>query len=225
MNLTTISIRTSVSMIVIYLIVCGIIPTVLDRMVWRTLRDDISSWINLLTLIVINTMFLLALIRRYKLKVNYFSNITLKGILLAFACSVLFYFLLDKFLDPFFDSIFTRSAAEYSKAIHQLQQYPVVSFIRVCLLAPVVEEILIRGIILNSLLNKYDIALSLFISTLLFAILHFNFLQTISAIICGIILGLLYISTGSLFNCILAHSLYNAISYFANISVQNFHST
>jgi len=225
MDLTTISIRTTVSIIAIYLIVCGIIPTVLDRMVWRTLKDDISSWINLLTLIVINTMFLLALIRRYKLKVYIFSNITLRGILLAFACSVLFYFLLDKFLDPLFDSIFTRSADEYNKAIHQLQQYPLVSFIRICLLAPVVEEILIRGIILDSLLNKYDIALSLFISTLIFAILHFNFVQTISAIICGLILGLLYISTGSLFNCILAHSLYNAISYFANTSARNFHST
>lgn len=61
------------------------------------------------------------------------------------------------------------------------------------------------------------IILALLVSAILFALLHFNMIQTLSALICGLVLGILYIFTGSLFICILAHALYNAISYFTTI--------
>lgn len=217
MNSSAISVRHVIAWIAIYLIVCGIIPTALDMIIWRVLNKEISAWLNLLTMIALNSIFLRTLIMRYQLKVSIFSNISLKGVLLACACSVLFFILLDKIIDPFIDSIFVTSAEEYRRTIELLRQFPIVSFIRVCLLAPVVEEILIRGCILDSLQNKYGLIFALVISTLLFAILHFNFVQTISAVICGLILGLLYINTGSLFICILAHSLYNTISYFTSV--------
>lgn len=222
MSQNTISIGTTIIWIVTYLIVCGIIPTALDKMIFRAIKNRISAWLNLLTLISLNSIYILVLITRYQLKVNIFNNISLKGILLAFGCPILFFLLLDKLLDPFFDSFFTASANEYKKTIAQLRQYPIVSFIRVCLLAPVVEEILIRGCILDSLKIEYGITLALLISSLLFAALHFNFVQTLSAVICGLILGLLYINTGSLFSCILSHSLYNIISYFTSILTKDF---
>lgn len=213
----TTSIGKTVTSLAIYFIICGILPTLLDITIWRTFETKISIWLNLLTLIVFNSIFLFYLISKYKLKVNIFSNVTIKGILLAIGCSVLFFILLDKFLDPFFDSMFTFSAEEYQKTIASLRQFPITNFIRICLLAPIVEEILMRGYILNSLQNKYDVVIALLVSSLLFAVLHFNFVQTLSAIVCGLILGLLYISTGSLFCCILAHSLYNAISFFTSV--------
>lgn len=222
MNQNTISISTTIIWIVTYLIVCGIIPATLDKMIFRTIKNGISAWLNLLTLIALNSIFILVLITRYQLKVSILNNISLRGVLLAFGCSLLFYLLLDKLLDPFFDSVFIASADEYKRTIAQLRQSPIVNFIRICLLAPVVEEILIRGCILNSLQSKYGIILALLISSLLFAVLHFNFVQTLSAVICGLILGLLYINTGSLFSCILAHSLYNIISYFTSILTEDF---
>ncbi|WIV11579.1 type II CAAX endopeptidase family protein [Proteiniborus sp. MB09-C3] len=211
----TISIENVVVWLVIYFIMCGILPTILDITIWRTFGTKISTWLNLLTLIVFNSLFIFYLTNKYKLKISIFSNITLKGILLAIGCSVLFFILLDKFLDTFFDSVFTTSAEGYQKTIASLRQFPIANFIRICLLAPIVEEILMRGYILSSLQNKYGTVIALLVSSLLFAILHFNFVQTLSAVVCGLILGLLYISTGSLFCCILAHSLYNAISFFA----------
>ncbi|MCQ1530211.1 CPBP family intramembrane glutamic endopeptidase [Lutispora saccharofermentans] len=176
-----------------------------------------SIWVNLLALIVSNSVFLFYLIKKYQFKVSIFNNTTINGILLAISCSILFFFLLDKFLDPFFDSIFIISAGRYQETILELQQAPIANFIRICLLAPIVEEILMRGFILNSLQNKYGMVIALLVSSLLFAILHFNFVQTLSAVICGLILGLLYINTGSLFCCILAHSLYNGISFFTSV--------
>jgi membrane protease YdiL (CAAX protease family) len=201
--------------------VCGLAPALLNRIIWRNFKGEISVWLNLITLIAFNAVFLLVLLRKYQISIDLLNNLSFKGILLAIGCAILFYFLLDKLLDPFFDSIFTTSAEEYQKSITALRQYPVANFIRTCLLAPVVEEILIRGCILDSLQKRYGLIIALLVSSLVFAILHFNFVQTLSAIICGLILGLLYAYTGSLFACILAHFLYNSISYITNVLMIN----
>lgn len=50
------------------------------------------------------------------------------------------------------------------------------------------------------------------ISAVLFALLHFNMAQTLSALVCGLVLGLLYLRTGSLFCCVITHMGYNLIS-------------
>jgi membrane protease YdiL (CAAX protease family) len=211
----TINIKTTVIWMLVYLIICGIIPALLDQMLWKTINNDLSAWLNLFTLTALNSIFIFVLKTRYRLKVSIFQNVSLSGILLAFGSVILFYLLLDNLLDPFFDRVFVTSAEEYKRAIAQLKQFPVVNFIRVCLLAPVVEEILIRGYILNSLQDQYGITNALLLSSLFFAVLHFNLVQTLSALICGLVLGLLYIKTGSLASCILSHSLYNTISYLA----------
>ena len=66
------------------------------------------------------------------------------------------------------------------------------SLIQVCVLAPVIEEILMRGVVLGGMKNSYGTVTALLISATLFACLHFNMVQTLSAFVCGIILGLLY---------------------------------
>lgn len=203
----------------IYLVVCGLTPALIDRMIFRTMNSKVSAWLNLMALLVFNVAFLLMLIRNNQITISLFDNISIRGILLAIGCSIIFFILLDKLLDPLFDKIFASSADGYRKELALLRQYPLVNFIRICLLAPVVEEVFIRVCILSSLQNRYGTIIALIISSLLFAILHFNFVQTLSALICGLILGLLYVYTGSVFSCILAHFLYNTISYL-NITKQ-----
>ena len=70
-----------------------------------------------------------------------------------------------------------------------------------------------RGFLLNGLAINYGKLIALFVSSMLFALLHFNMVQTLSAFICGIVLGLLYLYTDSIFCCILTHVGYNLISY------------
>lgn len=94
---------------------------------------------------------------------------------------------------------------------------PVMSFLQVCIIAPVIEEILMRGFVLDGLKNKYGVGVALLLSALLFAILHFNMVQTLSAFVCGIILGLLYLKTNSIPCCIIAHCGYNLVSYVTTI--------
>jgi membrane protease YdiL (CAAX protease family) len=212
-----IGIENTIIWVVEYFAICGIFPAILDIVLRRALGTHISVWLNLLTLILFNCTFLILLIRKNQLKISIFNNITLKGVLLAVGCSVMFYIVLDNFIDPFIDSIFTASAEEYREAIAQLKQFPAANFIRICLLAPIVEEILMRGCILSSLQKKHGTAIALIVSSILFAVLHFNFVQTISALICGLVLGWLYINTGTLFCCILAHALYNFISFVTSV--------
>ncbi len=155
--------------------------------------------------------FICLLKSRYE--INILSDVTLTGILLAVFCSVLFFLLLDKCLDPVLESFFPQSEQDYQETIQRLVKSPVTSLIQVCIIAPVVEEILMRGFVLGGLKNTYGVVEALFISALFFAILHFNMVQTLSGFVCGIILGLLYIKTNSISCCIIAHCGYNLISY------------
>ena len=189
--------------------------TFLNVVVWRKAFPNHSEWINIIVIIICAIGFICLLKSKYK--INLLSNVTLTGILLAIFCSILFFLLLDKFLDPIFESVFPQSEQDYQETIQSLIKSPVTSLLQVCLIAPIIEEILMRGFILEGLKNFYGVVGALFISALFFAILHFNMVQTLSAFVCGIILGLLYIKTNSIPCCIIAHCGYNLISYIENV--------
>lgn len=189
--------------------------TFLDVAVWRTLFPQYAEWINLFVMILCGCGFLLFLAKWYQVPV--FSNITFAGLLLAAGCSVLFFLLLDHCLDPIFESIFPQSEEDYQETIQSLIHSPITSFLQVCIIAPVVEETLMRGVILGGLKNTYGSITALLVSSVLFAVLHFNMAQTLSAFMCGIVLGLLYLRTRSVFCCIIAHCGYNFISYLTTI--------
>lgn len=205
-------INTAILWVAIYL---GIILfyTFLDLAIWRKLSRKFSSWLNIVTTVICVCGFVLLLKNKTEFKLELLSNITITGILLAIGCSVLFYFLLDNCLDPIFESIFPASEEGYQETINSLMKSPITSLLQVCIIAPIIEEILMRGFVLNGLENTYGITVGLIISSILFALLHFNMVQTLSAFVCGIILGLLYVKTGSILCCIIAHCGYNFISY------------
>lgn len=165
-------------------------------------------------------IFIVFLKRTTDYQVQLLSNISFMGIMLAIGCSFLFFLLLDKGLDPIFESMFPQSEQDYQEMISSLIKSPIASLIQVCVLAPVIEEILMRGVVLGGLKDSYGIVTALLISATFFAMLHFNMVQTVSAFVCGIVLGLLYIKTNSIFCCMIAHGGYNLISYVVMIYPQ-----
>lgn len=191
--------------------------TALDVGVWRKIAPLYAKYLNLFSIILCMVVFLTLLTRKNHFKINWFHNISAQGILMAAGCAVLFYFILDKGLDHVFEIIFPASEESYQQMLESLSSAPVISLIRVCVLAPVIEEILMRGFLLEGLAESYGNVIALFVSAFFFALLHFNMVQTLSAFICGVVLGLLYLHTGSLFCCMLAHIGYNFISYAAMI--------
>lgn len=87
------------------------------------------------------------------------------------------------------------------------------SLIIVCIVAPFVEEILFRGLILRGFLNNYSVIKSIVLSAFLFALFHMNIYQFVSAFIGGCLLGWLYVKTHSLWPCVVYHAMFNITSY------------
>jgi len=191
--------------------------TAINELVWRNLGGGLSAWLNIATIALLSAAFIWLMASKYPFIIEGLTKVTPSGLLMALACAVMFYFLLDRLLDPILERAFKLSEEIYVASIASLSKTPAASFIRVCLLAPAVEEILMRGFVLGGLKDSTGGGLALLLSSLLFAVLHFNMVQTLSALVCGIALGLLYLRTGSLPCCMLAHCGYNAISFFTVI--------
>jgi len=80
------------------------------------------------------------------------------------------------------------------------------------ILAPLFEEIIFRGIILNGLLKRYSPAIAIVVSSLLFATVHLNPWQFVSAFILGLFIGWVYYKTQSLTFGIIVHAFNNLVA-------------
>jgi uncharacterized protein len=81
-------------------------------------------------------------------------------------------------------------------------------------LAPVVEEILFRGIAYKAIRDQGYPKVALICSSLLFGVIHFSLMTLIPLTFFAIVLAVLYERTGNLMASITAHSVFNAINFF-----------
>lgn len=80
----------------------------------------------------------------------------------------------------------------------------------VCVLAPLTEEMLFRGLILRGFLARYARWPAIGASAVLFGASHLNIYQFAAALLLGLLLGWLYERSRSLIPCIALHAAYNA---------------
>lgn len=95
------------------------------------------------------------------------------------------------------------------------------SFITLCLITPVTEEILFRGTILKSL-TKYDKITGILISSFLFAIIHTTINQVVFSFFIGIIFSVINIKYSSITPSIILHIFLNSFAYLENIFITYF---
>ncbi|RPJ31579.1 MAG: CPBP family intramembrane metalloprotease, partial [Verrucomicrobiaceae bacterium] len=87
----------------------------------------------------------------------------------------------------------------------------VFAVVSACLLAPLSEELLYRGVLFRSLWNRLGVLPAAILSSAVFAVLHFyDGYGLLSVGIFGFSCALLYTATGSLGACIALHFLYNS---------------
>lgn len=84
--------------------------------------------------------------------------------------------------------------------------------ISIMIWAPIFEEILMRGIILEGFLNKYKHWKAIVASAVIFGAIHLNITQFINATLIGIIFGVIYYRTRSLLLCIIGHMVNNTLA-------------
>lgn len=77
--------------------------------------------------------------------------------------------------------------------------------------APLTEEFLFRGLILNGFLNRYSVRCAIGVSALLFALIHLNPLQFPGAFGLGILFAWWRVHTRSLWACLWGHALNNGL--------------
>lgn len=81
------------------------------------------------------------------------------------------------------------------------------------LAAPVLEELLCRGVVLGALRARYGTAAAWLVSALFFGVLHLQPVLVVNAFVIGLILGYVYIVTDSLWASMILHALNNAVAY------------
>lgn len=133
---------------------------------------------------------------------------------------------LEFILDPLM-SCLPDMDGDLVKTMEKLLDGPLwVSLLSMCILAPVLEEWMCRGVVLRGLLNYsrkgepgedgsrrgMNPTLAIAISAIFFATIHGNLWQGISAFILGSLFGYVYYKTGSLKLTMLMHCTNNTLS-------------
>ncbi len=87
----------------------------------------------------------------------------------------------------------------------------IIYYVSVAVVPACVEEFAFRGIVLG-VLRKHSDSLAIIVSSIMFGLMHGNFMQIPFAFVVGLILGFVVVKTNSLLPGIIIHFLNNAIS-------------
>lgn len=98
-------------------------------------------------------------------------------------------------------------------------QTSVFAFIMLVVAAPVFEELIFRGIMLEGLLKQYTPLKSIVISSLLFGLVHLNPWQFITGFVIGIFSGWVYYRTRSLMPSIIIHAAANLTAFLVRLLI------
>lgn len=126
-------------------------------------------------------------------------------ILLSFALSSLASFL------PFFNSEQVQNTG--FSGLSQGFEY-VLAFATLVIIAPISEEILFRGYLLGKLRKYVPVWAAILVTSLLFALVHFQFNVGVDVFALSIVLCALRVGTGRLWPSILLHMIKNGIAFY-----------
>jgi uncharacterized protein len=121
--------------------------------------------------------------------------------------------LLDIALIWTLEAIVPLSSWEHA-AFAQMVAPTIPAFVATCLIAPVVEEMLFRGILLRGFIEQNQRGAAISYSALYFGIAHLNVYQFFLAFLLGLLLGWLYERARSLIPCVVLHAAVNVTVFF-----------
>lgn len=101
---------------------------------------------------------------------------------------------------------------------------PVLMILAVCIVGPIAEELVFRGMIFGKLRRAFSFWPAAIISGLMFGIFHMNIMQGVYASVLGVLLAYVYEKTQTIFGSIFFHIVFNCSSYvtdFINSGIQS----
>ncbi|MDB5262406.1 MAG: Abortive infection protein [Adhaeribacter sp.] len=189
---------------------------VLVLMIIQSVIKSLLSFLQHTTLItLINSIFMLGLLLfflRYMIKNNHLdkSQFTLKKINAVILLSGVLGVICAHFIPLPGFSFFKEDMLNKIFLDYIENQTDLFYFIFMCLIIPVYEELLFRGVVLGGLLKRYSPLVAIGISAILFAVLH---LTLSGPLMFGLFVGWIYYRTRNLLYCIIIHSFINALAF------------
>lgn len=204
----------SIGVILLWLIVDFIItllsyPLTLQSKV-ESLTFSIISVVKLFFL-PIEVFILNKVFGRRTNELNTFKKVNKKTIFHITLVLTIFRLLYDAFILPIILRI--PESDTLIQAEQNLNSSFIYLILSVCIIAPIIEEVIFRGILLNGMLKRYNPSTAIIISSLLFALIHGNLHQEINAFLLALIIGCIYYKTHSLYLTIYCHFFNNTASF------------
>lgn len=200
-------------------VLIGMLMMALYRGIWNIKSDNSNVYYDIINLLSYFTyMFVPFAITSAILRQNPLKTIPFKfknkNLIPASIAIGLFLSIVGEFYSSYFDYLLSFFGLKVKlDAFNFPNNTPalIVYAISISIFAPICEEFIFRGLIMQNL-RKYGNFFAVLISSLLFAVLHGNFSQTPFAFLVGIALGFSVIETGSILTGIIIHCLINSIS-------------
>jgi len=152
--------------------------------------------------------------------ISFEFRFSFKQIIIMFILGSLLFVVVNPFLKPidFINSLtdeLIRIETPLSKSVGLIS---LLSGINMIIIAPIIEELVYRGIIFNYCRKKTSLLWAVLISASFFSIVHFNPEGIIFLLIYGVMFAIVYYKTNNLLIPILLHSSINAIAFFSEPS-------
>ena len=185
----------------------------------QSLTEFTSENIVLILLItsVINILFFTFMLKRNnklniglnrkESKIPYVVSLTVMGIS---------FFMLSSGIIDMFD--LTKYSDSYDTIISSLSSGGIIlNIIAVGIIAPISEELMIRGVIYNNLKKYIKPSAAILVQALLFGMMHMNIIQSTYAVVAGLILGYIYEKSNSLLVSSIFHISFNISNHLFSV--------
>lgn len=152
---------------------------------------------------------------KYPFRPDYHKAFTPSNVMAILGIAVFGQFGINLILSGFqavFPSVF-KQYEELAESFGLDTITPGVMIFIVCLLGPLAEEVLFRGMIYARLRRGFSMWPAAIISGLMFGLFHANWVQGVYATIFGIILAYIYEKTQTIWGSCLLHVAFNSCSY------------
>lgn len=180
--------------------------------------NSIASIVNIVSSLVIDFLIIVIIFPWFKVSVTkQFGKVKFISLITFSILAVFVMLLIQPIINPidFFEKL-GQNILVIKKMNFVVFDNPTIIgysyFILMAFMTPVIEEVVYRGFIFNTLLKNYSFKISLIASSLIFAFAHLRFAGFVYLFIYGLFFGYAYYKTKSLFVPILAHTVINFIA-------------
>lgn len=197
---------------IIYLFIYSFIGLIID-MIFQNNYNDVTYAIRRLIQLALNLVYILGITRTSNIRLTY--KVKPQNIILYIVVLFAFIIIYESTIDVYINKYFLPDVASQVRdsSIETLFDYPVALFIQACVSAPLLEEVLVRGVFYEILRERFSVAWSVVITSVFFSIMHFDSFNTLFYIMISLIFSYIYVKTRSITYCVILHVCVNAFSF------------